>query len=84
MGKNENKEQPDPIVEALGKIAEIRAVSLQRDPDFMKDIEREIAEREATKLASKPTSEAKKPVRKIPPGAYANEIYHRARLGKDF
>ena len=84
MSKNEDSGKPDPIAESIEKIAAIRAKALERNPDFMKDIEREIAEREAAKLASRPASETKQPVRKIPPGAYANERFHRARLGKDF
>jgi hypothetical protein len=81
MDKKSDPGQRDLLAEDLAKIARIRAISKERDPNFMQDIEREKAEREAARLASMPAPAEKKPVRKIPPGARAHHIYMEKTSG---
>lgn len=76
MGKNVDKEQPDPIVEALDKIVKIRAKALERDPDFFNTVAREQQEDERRIAIANP-----KPILK---GAMAHQIHTEKLLGKDY
>ena len=83
MDKKKDEEQPDPITKSIETIAAIRA-KVRGNPELARDIEREIAEREDARLASRPAPAEKKPVRKVPPGARAHDAHARFLLGKDF